>query len=176
MGNQHSQKKGKGPDELRINLNNKLQTNDHKLTPAKIAQDKTRIFMEQSYDNNLYSGQTNNGLLNAFLLAYNKHLPLRIKPDVLHCALQLTFATYINNNAEKFRHCFVDHDGQKKLEVTSDELNVHVFADLMSREVKNNVKNPELLECLEMVYTTSTPLSQTVSKSLIFNTLKSYFT
>lgn len=130
----------------------------------------------QEHETNLYRECTQNGFVNAVLLAYNSHSPLRIRPDDIHCMLQLIFSTYINNNSEKFKHYFVSHQGKKELEVgLSMNPDIHEFTNAMSDLVKKNVINPDLLEVFETKYSTSTLLTQLVFKSLIFNTLKEYF-
>ena len=58
-----------------------------------------------------------NMFVESALLAFRKHFPLKIKPDVVWITILQGFATHINKNPEKYRHQFVAHEGKKELEV-----------------------------------------------------------
>ncbi len=124
----------------------------------------------------LYLEQTRNGLVNAFLTSYNNHLPLLLTPDVLHITIQQVIATFVNNNAEKLRHLFVEHEGQRNLLVESETRSFGEFSLLMSQLLRKNVKDPEFLEAITTQYSTTTQTSSYVSSMLMMNTLKEYFT
>lgn len=128
----------------------------------------------QQFNENIYKEQTNNGLINAFLLAYNNHLPLKLKPDDIHIALQLIFSTFVNNNAEQLRDLFVDHKDKKELSVEYNKLDFNIFSKLMVEQVKDNVKDSNIINILETNYSTSNQIIKTVSGLLILNTLKEY--
>jgi hypothetical protein len=129
----------------------------------------------QQFNENIYKEQTNNGLINAFLLAYNNHLPLKLKPDDIHIAIQFVFSTFVNNNAEKLRDLFVEHKDKKALSVEHDSLDFNMFSELIIEEVKCNIKDTNMIDILETNYSTSNNIIKTVSKLLILNTLKEYF-
>ncbi len=56
-------------------------------------------------------------ILSAFLYAYNSHEDIVLSPDDIWMMICMYFSKYVNDNAEKLRSLFVDHDGQKKLTV-----------------------------------------------------------
>jgi hypothetical protein len=133
------------------------------------------IHKVEEYIENTYQEQTNNGLINAFLLAYNNHLPLKIKPDDIHITLQFVLSTFINNNTNELRDLFVESKDKKELFVEHDKLDFNVFGQLMVNEVKQNVKDSKLIDILETNYSTTNDIIKTVSNLLILNTLKEYF-
>jgi len=47
--------------------------------------------------------------------AYSLHLPVILSPDMIWLCIAQGFANHINVNAKKFRHLFVEHEGQKEL-------------------------------------------------------------
>ncbi len=62
----------------------------------------------------------NNGLMAAFMLAYNRHLRLRLSPDVLWIAILQAVSAWVNGTperAEKYRDVFVKHLGVMSLDV-----------------------------------------------------------
>ena len=64
-----------------------------------------------------------NGLFGAFLDAYNSHGDVKITPDDIWIAIMIYFSKYVSNNAGQLRAAFVQHEGKKKLTVTtSNEL------------------------------------------------------
>lgn len=135
-------------DELKISLNKSLKRlNNYKqktVVPEKQSEftEYTQYHKCYEHEKSIYTEQTDSGLVNAFLLAYNNHLPLRLRPDDIHCALQMIFSTYVNNNAEKLRHLFVEHDGKKVLSVEYDKLDVAAFAELaIAKRLISRIQN-----------------------------------
>jgi hypothetical protein len=59
----------------------------------------------------------NHAILSAFLYAYNSHEDIVLSPDDIWVMICIYFSKYVNENAEKLRSLFVDHDGQEKLTV-----------------------------------------------------------
>ena len=64
--------------------------------------------------------RTTNNFINAFLDAYNFHKTLKIRPDDIKLQILTIISICVNNNPEKFRNYFVDHEGKKNLVVKSD--------------------------------------------------------
>ena len=58
-----------------------------------------------------------NQFLMSFLHPYNNHGDILLVPDDIWIAIMFFTSSYIDNNAEKLRHCFVKHEGKKKLTV-----------------------------------------------------------
>jgi hypothetical protein len=134
-----------------------------------------QFISESEHPESNYLEQTNNGLINTFLFAYNNHIPLKVKVQDIHIALQLIISTFVNNNAEQCRKMFVDHSGKKKLTVENDKIDFNVFGQMMRDEVKKNVKDCNFVDLLEPNYSTTKPICMTVSNLLVLNTLKEYF-
>ena len=129
----------------------------------------------RNYTENLYFEQTQNGLVNAFLMSYNNHLPLKISPDMLHIALQQIISTFVNNNAKELRELFVEHEEKKSLVVGLMTTDFGEFSQAMNRLIQSSIKNPEFLDNLRPEYSTTTTLITSISAMLVMNTLKEYF-
>jgi hypothetical protein len=125
---------------------------------------------------NCVSDTKSNNFLNTFLVAYNNHLPLKIRPDDIHVALQLIFSTCITNNAEKLREYFVEHEGKKELNVELSSFDAQLAFSLFKKEIKKNIKCPEFADKSIADYTTTTPIVSNTSNSLLMNSIKEYFT
>ena len=163
---------------VRIILNPSLVDNHHRdeypITHGFSISDFLRENVE--HKSNVFLERSPNGLLNAFLLAYNNHLDLKLRPDDLHIAIQNIFSTYVNIRPEELRHIFVDHEDKKELVVELDpNFTINDISEKMTELLSQNVKNPELLAVLKPTYSTTTPLITTVSGLTVMNTLKSYF-
>ena len=48
-------------------------------------------------------------------IAYSYHVPLTITPDVIFYLITSATAVHINQNAEKLRNVFVNHEGKKEV-------------------------------------------------------------
>lgn len=133
------------------------------------------FYSEYEYTSNLIQEDSNNNLVNTFLAAYNSHKPLRLRPDDINLALQLVWSVCLNNNAEKFRSEFVEHQGKMELEVKSLTFDSNFFCQQFANLMKQNVKNPEFIEHFTKEFTTTTQLIKTVTNQVLMNTLKEYF-
>ena len=65
--------------------------------------------------------------------AYSHHVPLIITPDIIFYLISSATAVHINQNAEKLRDVFVNHEGKKEIEIRRDDF------------VLNSKSNPPLL-------------------------------
>jgi hypothetical protein len=166
---------------MKITLSTKLKPTDVKPDHNIILKNDLSFDNPANYHsiyeqtNNLVKGRTENNFLNAFITAYNNHVPLKLRPDDIHIALQLVFCTCINNNAEKLRDVFVDFDGQKELVVNLLSFDSNLMMQLFTNEIKKNIKNPEFAEKFVAKYSTTTQIIETVSNSLLMNSTKEYF-
>lgn len=121
-------------------------------------------------------GASKHHLMNAILYAYNNHIGLRLTPDdILQCFSSVAVQC-INDNSEKYRDVFVNHQGKKKLVVVADcepgKFDWSELTDLMSEEIDENVKTSL---GLESEFTTSTTVTRTVSQMMKMAAFKSYF-
>lgn len=157
---------------LKIHLDRSLQKNN---LYKKLEESKSFEKELFEHNKNLYKGETVNGLVNGFLLAYNYHLPLCIRPDDIQGAILLVFTTFVNNNAEKFRHLFVNHEGKKELTVNLNKFDITEFSKIIVDKIIENTKSPELIECLSTNYGISNPITKTVFQMLTCNSMKEYY-
>lgn len=128
--------------------------------------------------------ETPNNFVNAFLHAYNLHKTIRIRPDDIKLQLLMVISTFVNNNSEKMRSFFVDHEGKEgnegnegkeELEITTDYFSADYFCKKFSDLLENNIKCPEFSQHFKSTFSTTTPIIQTVNNMTLMNTLKEYF-
>ena len=59
-------------------------------------------------------------LLSAVTLAYDRHYPLVLSPDMIWLQVLQGLASHVNANAEALRHHFVSHEGKVLIEIERD--------------------------------------------------------
>jgi len=118
------------------------------------------------------------GLYGAMVQAYNTHQDVLLSPDDLWLSVCLRFAQYVNGNADKMRGLFVDHEGQKKLSVTTwhegSETQWDEFAGLMQAEIAKHTKSG-IADVLQAQFTTTGRLEALLSVATVMDTFKAYF-
>ncbi|KAG0338179.1 hypothetical protein BG000_004414 [Podila horticola] len=123
--------------------------------------------------------QHNNGFVGTALKAYNQHHHLVIRPDDVWTAILSQFNFFVNVNAEKLRHLFVAHEGQKQLSIrTSGPLCSWDFGNLvvqMGELIQKHVIDPNLHEWIMPDFTTTTTDDRIISSIIMMSTLKKYF-
>jgi hypothetical protein len=128
------------------------------------------------------SGNMSNGLLpsvNSFVHgmidAWGQHSHLIIRPDDVWFEILVQMNLYMSNdkNAEDLRHLFVEHKGQKKLQLVTEIL-IDIFP-FFEREIQNNVKTPWLTEWITPTFTTSNSDDKTISIILMMGLMRKYF-
>ena len=114
-------------------------------------------------------------------MAYSHHVPLIITPDVIWHLISGAIAIHINDNAEKLRKVFVDHEGKKELIVRNDKLMpncanspwdevVQDFVVEISANTNNNVG-----DLLVPTFTTTTACARVVSQMVLLDAMHAYF-
>lgn len=110
--------------------------------------------------------------------AYNNHEDLILSPDDVWMIVCLHFSKYINQNAEKMRHLFVSHQGQKELMVTThnqlSESEWDEFFSLIIDAIKTNTK-AGIVDVLKVDFTTTTRVEEMISIVSIMDSFKQYF-
>jgi len=136
-----------------------------------------QIYSEYEHIDNLIR-TSNNNFLETFLFAYNNHLPLKIRPDDIHLALQLIFSTTITNNKDKLRSLFVDMDNQEKklIEIELNHFDFTLILQSFRNEIKSNMLNKEFSDKFSTNYSTTNHIISNSSGSLLMNASKEYFT
>lgn len=130
------------------------------------------------YQNSKITTQVVPAFYSAFSYAYDNHKDIILSPDDVWMIISLQFTRYVNDNAEKMRHMFVNHEGQKDLTVTTHndltEDKWEEFFELMLDSVRTNTKD-EVVDLLQSDFTTTTPVEKLLSTAVIMNTFKQYF-
>ncbi|CAF3038734.1 unnamed protein product [Rotaria sp. Silwood2] len=125
------------------------------------------------------SSYSQNAVLQAFLLAYNRHEDIILSPDDLWLLITIHFSKYVNSKSEQLRHIFVDHQDKKKLVVVEPvgkrEEDWTDFFGKMQTEISKNVKSSEVIDNLINNFSTTTEIELTLSYACIMDTFKSYF-
>ena len=65
-----------------------------------------------------------NGLVLAAVLAFKGHHSLQLTPDAIFNTIMGGVSAHVNADPEKFRSCFVSHDGKENLKVRDDSLSL----------------------------------------------------
>ncbi|CAF3874380.1 unnamed protein product [Rotaria sordida] len=125
------------------------------------------------------SSYSQNAVLKAFLLAYNRHEDIILSPDDLWLLITINFSKYVNSKSEQLRHIFVDHQDKKKLVVIEPvgkcEEDWTDFFGNMQTEISKNVKSSEVIDNLINNFSTTTEIELILSYACIMDTFKSYF-
>ena len=118
-----------------------------------------------------------NGLLFAWIEAYNHHHNLVLRPDDVWLAILTQLSTYVNANAEDLRGLFVDHSGQKELhiEVKLKELDHGRMAFLMTKLMGENMKDPSLRSWVLPAFSTTGKNDETVASIVFMGAMQKYF-
>ncbi|KAL6411671.1 hypothetical protein AUP68_05388 [Ilyonectria robusta] len=121
-----------------------------------------------------------NGFIWAAYHAYSGHHHLTIRPEDIWFSIVTQISFYINANAEKLRYFFVEHEGQRKLEVKSGgSLHTADFgflAECMAHLIAQNVKDAELRACVMPSFSTTTDTDRVVASVLFMGAVQKYFT
>jgi hypothetical protein len=147
--------------------------------------DNAVIFSPPCAEDAALSHVGNNGLAKAFMLAYNKHLCLRLSPDGLWLAIVQAVSTWVNDEpgrAEKYRGVFVTHVGVEKLDVSVPrawerdrslvewENVLHILRDMAAARV-----TPGIVAAFEPQFSTTTPASVTACVVTALHAVKEFF-
>jgi hypothetical protein len=104
---------------------------------------------------------------------------LTIRPDDVWLAILTQFSFYVNANSEQLRRCFVEHEGKRKLTITTDRnRNTVDFGNLAKQFavlIDQNVSDPTLEEWIAPSFSTTTDNDRVVCSVVMMATLKHYF-
>jgi hypothetical protein len=118
-------------------------------------------------------------LVNAVHAAFGDHRPLVLTPDIIWITIAQGFAQHVNNNAEKLRSHFVQHEGKQTLAVEIIEIpkSAQRWSDLIQEwtlQICDRV-GADVHRLLECTFSTTTPITQTVSRIVMMDTFQQYF-
>ncbi|KAF5026824.1 hypothetical protein F66182_1108 [Fusarium sp. NRRL 66182] len=120
-----------------------------------------------------------NGFVWAAYHAYSQHHHLVIRPEDVWFAILTQLSFFINANAEKLRAFFVDHEGQKELEVVEAgdlaSANFGALAQQMAGLISKNVKDPELGSWVMPNFSTTSETDRIVASVLFMGAMQKYF-
>ncbi|CAF0858540.1 unnamed protein product [Adineta steineri] len=150
-----------------------------KLTNGPNRKSSNDYKIQYALTNGSASTYSQNAILDAFLLAYNRHEDILLSPDDLWLMITINFSKYINTNSEQLRHLFVDHEGKKKLVVTEPlgkrEEDWTDFFEMMQTQISKNIKTSEIVDNLINNFSTTTEIELILSYACVMDTLKTYF-
>jgi hypothetical protein len=161
------------PTSTIIELDSSLVSNTSKLNHVPLEAPLGALYAEWEHSHTL-NGKTRNNIVNAFLTAYNCHVPLVLRADDILLAISQVVTTYVNQNSEALRSKLVSHDGKKSLTVMLPRPDWSQFISEMAKLVDAN-SSTELSKLLRSSFTTTTPVARTVSDLAVMSTFKAYF-
>jgi len=124
-----------------------------------------------------------NVLAEAAMLAYARHYPLRLTPEVIWITIMQTLARHIRENAEHFRQQIVSHNGRKTLTVDGDNSWIphnpnnnwkSVFPEF-SKNISQNVNDPTLRDLMECEFSQTSSVDSIVSNITLMDAMQKYF-
>ncbi|CZR52789.1 uncharacterized protein PAC_02666 [Phialocephala subalpina] len=140
-------------------------------------------FQDIKNGSNIYP--RNNGFVDTAVDAYSNHQHLEIRAEDIWFSILSQLKIYINKHSEELRDMFVDHQGQKHLEILDLKdiqgdalwgIDWGKFSFKMSKMIANNIKDPSLREWILPQFTTTTKVDQAVASILMMATLQKFFT
>ena len=125
----------------------------------------------------------NNAFISAVHTAFAHHYPLVLSPDAIWLVISQGFANHVNANAESLRKSFVDHEGQKTIEIQLDRGDFVKGSpknpwgdvlDLFSEGIRRNVGD-KTHDLLTPTFSTTGPVERAASQIVLMNCFKEYF-
>lgn len=128
-----------------------------------------------------YSRTFSHPLVDAADIAFNNHLPLRIRPDDFWIAILQGFSTHVSQNPEKYRKLFVNHGGNIDLVVrrdffikgNSDNDWQNVFSEFVN-EIRTYL-SADKSSTLTSAFSTSSNVDISCFNVGVMNAMSSYF-
>ncbi|KAH7106150.1 hypothetical protein BKA62DRAFT_766588 [Auriculariales sp. MPI-PUGE-AT-0066] len=120
-----------------------------------------------------------NGLVDAFLSAYNQHHALVLRPDDVWLAIMVQFSFYVNKHAEELRGRFVAHEGQKNIDIPCDPYgmmeNGGALATAFADQLAKHVTDTKLRSWIVPNFSTTTETDRVVGCAILMGAMKEYF-
>lgn len=133
------------------------------------------------FNNNI---RRSNSFISCVLECYNKHIALKLTPDIIYIAILIQFCTYVNTLSKKSTHQkFFETDEAPNFHFfynSGDENDIETFDfekmfNAFSITVQSTLKNPKLVDIFDCNFSTSTKKDKVVAKFLLAATLKDYY-
>jgi hypothetical protein len=132
----------------------------------------------------VWEHRSTSGLVAAFALAYDHHLPLRLSPDVLWLSILQAVSQWVNtgSNAEKYRHVFVEHADKITLQVAvpaewERDRSLIEWTGVLSqiRAMAAGYVRGGIVEACAPRFSTTTEVSAMACTISVLDVLKTYF-
>ena len=118
-----------------------------------------------------------NPLVDAVHVAFSRHLPLLLSPDMIWLTILQGFSHHVRENAESLRGRLVRHQGSLTLYERIKDLTLEEVGGAISgfsRQIRE-ATDPVLHETLLCNFTTTTPEVHTASEIALMDTYSHYF-
>ena len=115
---------------------------------------------------------------NGMHMAYAGHRPFVLSPDAVWLLVCQGFVQHIDHNADTLRPLLVDFEGKKELKVYSEYNLKKCHWEACFSEFTQQIARytgEELIQTLTADFSTTTPLTRTVSQVTIMSAMKSFF-
>lgn len=136
------------------------------------------LFSHNEALGNIKAAAFGNGLLGTAVEAYNQHYHLILSPDDVWISIALSLARYVDAHAERMRHVFVTHSGQKELVVygsgTIFTANYQSLVDQLNKHIQKNTK-ADIKAWIECNFSTTTDHTRLISQIVCMAAMKHYF-
>ena len=138
-----------------------------------------------TFDTNeeLFYNKGKTSLIQGLVLAYKKHYPITISPDMIWILIGQGFSRFMDKHHELVRERFVNFSDKKDLNVerlayspyTSTKEVWDGTVKEFVQKIENNV-GKEVIDTLECNFSITTPVTQVTCEVAIMSTMKHYFT
>lgn len=145
---------------------------------------RVEAFSSDDFDleNTIRLGTSSHGFFLACLRAYSNHMNLSLSPDDFKLIILQGLSQHINQNSEKFRDNFVDHSGQKHINLDRDDFVMGVkdndwgklFSDFADK-IDEDLKDKKLVQLIQSPMSTSTPTTMASFNISLMDAMQTYF-
>ncbi|CAL4058818.1 unnamed protein product [Meganyctiphanes norvegica] len=121
------------------------------------------------------------GLFSAVLACYNNHWVLKSGPDDWWTVVNHKIASALDDHGdvEAIRNFFVDHEGQKKINInvgpTLSNIDYSWLFTQFSSEIRRNIKTPGFVDLMQTDFSTTSPQQLIISQIMLMASVKKYF-
>lgn len=121
-----------------------------------------------------------NGFSEGLHEAFTQDLHLTLRPDDVWLAILVQFSMYVDGNAERVRHLFVQHQGKRQLTVDLtpfqlSKIDCGRLAQEMTSVIQENVVDAGLKEWMVPTFSTTTDLDKSVASFVMMGAMQEYF-
>ncbi|KAH8101707.1 hypothetical protein BXZ70DRAFT_931611 [Cristinia sonorae] len=147
---------------------------------AGVVRKKQGEILQTSFPSNTPVLPMKNGFVDTVMKAYSYHHNLVLRPDDVWIAILSQFSSYVNANAEELQSSFVQHEGQKSLDInlfgTRHTVDFGEFAKMMSAKIDDDIVDKSLKDWILPNFSTTTDNDTTVCAIMMMATLQKFYT